>query len=169
MVHNTNHAGDIARDRLTGIVEKNPGIHVRRLSIITGQSWNTCLHHLRHLEQKGVLASRKVQGRLCWFDCRTGAQQSKEGVCLLRDPANRVLAEMILANPGRSQTELATDLHMATTVVHRRVTRMESAGLLMREPHSHSMQVFPTPNLEDVTVQVGGARFRPPAPWGFNT
>ncbi len=145
-------AGSLARNRLTGVVEKNPGVHVSRLSLITGLSWNTCLHHLRILERQGQLVSRKVNAKLCWFDVRQGAQRSKQATCLLRDPMNLRIAELVLASPGSSQIELARALDLAASVIHRRLSALEAAGLLLRKAESRSKFVFPSDRLHPMTI-----------------
>ncbi len=151
MAQHTKNAGNLARDRILGVIETSPGVHVRRLSVLTGTSWNTCLHHLRVLERSGHVTSRKVQGKLCWFDTRSGALQAKEGICLLRDHTNLAIAQHIMATPGTTQIGIASALDLAASVVHRRVVAMEAAGLLHREAESRSMHVTASEKLQAVT------------------
>lgn len=144
MAQKGSSAGSLARDRIMGVVGTSPGIHVRRVSLLTGLSWNTCLHHLRVLARDGQLTSRKVQGKLCWFDTRQGAVQSKRGICLLRDETNRSIATHVLSSPGSSQIHIARSLGLAASVVHRRVIAMEEAGLVTRQAEERCIRVEPT-------------------------
>jgi len=149
-------------ERLLSLIRANPGIHVRRLAQLVGLSWNTCLHHLRTMEAQDRVVSRKVQGRVCYFDRTRGAVDGKEALCLLRDPDNRRLVQRILEEPGRKQVEIAKALSMPTSTVHRRVARMEAAGLIRRMHESRSMLVFPSERLG----ALGGAQVPADDPFG---
>jgi predicted transcriptional regulator len=140
-------AGSIARERIMAVVKTNPGIHVRRISLITGLSWSTCLHHLRFLDKAHEATSRKVQGKLCWFDSRQGALQTKTGICLLRDATNQVIADQIVTTPGTSQIHIARTLGLAASVVHRRMVAFEGANLVHRVATDRCMLVVPTDQL----------------------
>lgn len=144
-----------SRQRILSIVTANPGIHIRRLSLLVGLSWNTCQHHLRVLQQRGDVSRRKINGKVCWFDARNGAFQRKRATCLLRDPQNMRLAQAILQEPGSNQLHLAQSLELAASAVHRRVTRMEEAGLVVRMPESRSVHVFPSNDMRPVAEQAG--------------
>lgn len=145
------------RERLLSLIKSNPGIHIRRLSHLTGLSWNTCLHHLRAMERGTQVTSRKVQGKVCWFDATEGAIKGKVATCLLRDPDNLKLAHQVLATPGHNQSKIAASLAMAASVVHRRLTAMEEAGLVVRMPQSRSVHVFPTQELTSAATKPGFA------------
>ena len=123
--------------------------------MILGMSWNTILHHLRHMEASGRLTSCKVQGRVCWFDRRQGAYKVKAGTALLRNVDNKRLAIQIMMSPGRNQLQLATELNLATSVVHRRVVQMEEAGLIHRTPISRSVVIHPSDELMEVADRAG--------------
>jgi predicted transcriptional regulator len=137
------------------MVRSSPGIHIRKLAQLMGLSWNTCLHHLRNMEAQGHVVSRKVQGRVCYFDRSQGAVQGKEAVCLLRDPDNRRLAQHIMTTPGQKQVEIARALSLATSTVHRRVARMEDAGLVERLAGARSMHVFPSQSMQPMARDAG--------------
>lgn len=150
----TPHAEHV-RQRLLHVVRADPGIHVRRLSLVTGMSWNACLHHLRTLEAAGVLVSRKVGSRVCWYDSSDGAFRHKTAAALLRDRHNLRVARAVSAEPGQSQSDLAQRLGCAASSVHRRVSRLERAGLLRRTVATGARHVFPTDQLGDLARRAG--------------
>lgn len=153
MAQHGSNAGDIARERILSVVKTSPGIHIRRISLLTGLSWNTCLHHLRVLDLGNQVTSRKVQGKRCWFDTRSGAVNAKRGICLMRDSINLSIANEVLGQPGNSQINIATNLDLAASVVHRRLVAMEQAGLVTRQPENRKMSVHPTQALEAVAAK----------------
>lgn len=151
----------ITRARIQAIVRADPGIHIRRIAALSGLSWNTIQYHLRRMETAGTVVSRKVQGNVCYFDREAGAFHGKQGQALLREPRNVLLARHLIDHGGSSQRELATELGLAASVIHRRITKFEEAGLVERVPEGRSMLVFPR---EDLTVGLGRAGLLPRHP-----
>ncbi len=139
----------VSRDRLISLVAANPGIHVRRLAMLTGMSWNNCQHHLRSLERNQQITSRKVDGRVCWFDRRHGAHRGKAATVVLRDPINKRIATAIRDHPGIHQQALAEQLDLAASVVHRRVIRLVDTGLVLRHQDSRRMILHAAASLEE--------------------
>ncbi len=132
------------------MVAADPGVHVRRLAPLVNLSWNCCNSHLRILEREGRVVSRKVDGKLCWFDRETAAVQNKDARCVLRDSGHRAVAQEVLAQPGANQVTLAQSLRLADSSVHRHLARLEREGLIVRMSGGRSRQVFPTQRLQDL-------------------
>lgn len=137
------------------LIAANPGLHVLRASHLLGLNWNTCLHHVRRLEGERRITVRKLDGRLCLFDRREGAAANKVAPLLLRDPRNADLAHAVMESPGVNQKSLAESLGLAASVVHRRLLRLEEAGLVQRAPRERSLAVFPTAALESAWPTLG--------------
>lgn len=148
----------ITRARIQALVRADPGIHIRRIAALSGLSWNTVQYHLRRMEADGTVASRKVQGNVCYFDRSSGAFHGKQGQALLREPRNVLLARHLIQNGGSSQRELAESLGLAASVIHRRIHRFEEAGLVERIPEGRSVLVFPR---EDLSLGLGRAGLLP--------
>ncbi|HEX2065183.1 MAG TPA: winged helix-turn-helix transcriptional regulator [Candidatus Thermoplasmatota archaeon] len=141
-------SGERQRAFLLGLVAANPGLHVLRAANLLGLNWNTCLHHARRLEGERRIVLRKVAGRLCLFDRRDGAVAPRLAPLLLREGRNAEMARLILERPGLNQKGLAAALGVAASVVHRRLLRLEQAGLVDRLPQARGFAVFATPALE---------------------
>lgn len=148
----------ITRARIQALVRADPGIHIRRIAFLSGLSWNTVQYHLRRMEAAGTVVSRKVQGNVCYFDRSAGAFHGKQGQALLREPRNVLLARHLVDNGGRSQRELAQELGLAASVIHRRIQKFEEAGLVERIPEGRSVLVFPR---EDLSVGLTRAGLLP--------
>lgn len=140
--------GDRQRQLLLGLVASNPGVHVLRAAYVLGLNWNTCLHHVRRLEGEGRIVLRRVQGRICIFDRSAGAASTRMAPLLLRDERNAEIARLVIATPGLNQKELATQLGMAASVVHRRVVRLEEAGLVHRAAGNRQVNLYATDALQ---------------------
>lgn len=138
----------LVHDRFLAMIEANPGIHIRQLSLLTGLSWNTCQHHLRTMQRNGLVTDRKIEGKVCWYDCTHGAVRGKSAAFLLRDPQNLALAQKIVATPGHNQRQFAKDMGLAPSIIHRRVIKLEEAGLVERVAGGRSMAVYPSQRLE---------------------
>lgn len=147
----------LVHDRFLALIQSNPGIHIRQISMLTGLSWNTCQHHLRTMHREGMVTDRKIEGKVCWFDCTSGAVRGKSAAFLLRDPQNMALARKIVSTPGANQRQVAAELGLAPSIVHRRVVKMEEAGLIERVPGGRSMAVFPSQQLADLTGEDAAA------------
>ncbi len=143
------------RSRILALVQAIPGIHVRRLSILTGSSWNACLHHLRVLESEGSVVHRKVGALVCWYDRSKGAVHNKDAAALLGDGRNVQVARLVANEPGQNQNALAERLGCAPSSVHRRVRRMEAAGLLRRDASFGAMRVYPSDGLGALADRAG--------------
>ncbi len=138
--------------RIHALIRADPGIHIRRVAFLTGLSWNTIQYHLRRMEARGMVVSEKVEGNVCFFDRAAGAFHGKAGQALLRDARNVLLARHLIQHGGMSQKELAEGLGLAASVIHRRVSKFEEAGLIERVPEGRSLLVFAK---EDLTVGLG--------------
>lgn len=140
--------GDRHRAHLLSLVAANPGLHIMRAACLLGLNWNTCLHHARRLEREGVVVLRKVSGKLCLFDRREGSVQARLAPLLLREVRNADLARLVVERSGLNQKAMADELGVAASVVHRRLVRLEDAGLVQRVPQANGRAVYATAALE---------------------
>ena len=147
-VHEGRPKGDRQRQLLLALVASNPGVHVLRAAALLGLNWNTCLHHVRRLEGAGLVTVRKVSGRVCLFDRKSGSASSRIGNLLLRDERNMGLARLLIEAPGVNQKSLAGKLGVAASVAHYRLVRLEEAGLIQRVNRGREVCVFPTEAME---------------------
>lgn len=154
-LHPGRRSGDRTRGLLLALITANPGLHVLRAAHLLGLNWNTCLHHVRRLEGERRVTVRKLDGRLCLFDRREGAAAHKVAPLLLRDPRNADVARAVLDAPGANQKGLADRLGLAASVIHRRLLRLEQAGLVQRTAQDRSLAVFPTAALESAWPSFG--------------
>ncbi len=92
---------------------------------------------------------------MCWYDRSRGAVANKAAAALLRDNRNMRVARLVAAEPGQNQTALAERLGCAPSSVHRRVRRMEKAGILRRDQSLGANRIYPSKDLEAMATRAG--------------
>lgn len=136
------------RDHLLAAVRAAPGLHTSRLALLVGLTPSACGHHLRHLERDCQIVALEDRGRRCWFG-RRRAVAAKHGVCLLRRPGTRRVADRLLAAPGEDLGAVAKATGQAATCAQRRLAALAEAGLVLRVPVGRSIQWFPAQALQE--------------------
>lgn len=146
--------GDRQRTLLLALVDADPGIHVLRAAHILGVNWNTCLHHVRRMAGEGTIVVAKVRGRLCLFD-RNGTVARRLVHVLLRDPRTADIARLLVTTPGLNQKELAQELGIAPSAVHRHMRMLQSADLVERVRHGREVTNHPADVLREAWMARG--------------
>lgn len=141
--------GRIQRQRLLDVIRNDPGINVRRLARIAGTGWTNCEHHLRRLEEQGLVRRRRIQGHWGMFATATVGAPHAEGVGLLRDERNWRIVEAVRRAPGCRQVDLAAQVYISPSSLCRRLQALDENGLIRRTGGHHDMRLFPTAELEE--------------------
>ncbi len=141
------------RAELNGMVCKSPGITVPDLCQESGLSRNAVLHHLRMLEDQGMIVHRRMGRSTHWFENggRYGRER-KDAYAVLHDDRTRDVAQFILRNPGSHQGAIGSALGLSPSVVHWHMKRLEDALLVERERVGRSVQCFPGGSLADLSL-----------------
>jgi len=69
-------------------------------------------------------------------------------------PAHAYLLRLVLANPGITQTGIATELKLAKSTVTRFVEALEAKGYLLRNKSGREQLVFPTKMAKAIGAQL---------------
>lgn len=136
--------GDVTRTRLMQVVRADPGMHVRRLAQIAGLAWTTCEHHLRCMEEQGLVSRRLVQGRWRVYASDEVPASSFERTGLMRDPRNQCIVDVVTASPGQPQEVVSALAGLPQSTLSRRMACLEEAGLIKRRRDGRSHRVFPS-------------------------
>lgn len=122
-----------APDALTGYLAATPGAHFSKirddLKLGTGETQ----HHLRQLEDDGVVESRKDGDYRRYFP---GGQFSEfEQVVLghLRRETQRGILAALLEDPAATSGDIAAQLEVSRPTISKHAARLEEANLLSRE------------------------------------
>jgi predicted transcriptional regulator len=122
-----------APDALTGYLNATPGAHFSKirddLQLGTGETQ----HHLRQLEDDGVVESRKDGDYRRYYP--TGQFSEFEQIVLghLRRDTQRGVLVALLEDPGATAGDIGARLDVSKATVSKHAGRLEEAGLLSRE------------------------------------
>jgi predicted transcriptional regulator len=111
------------------VIQSEPGIHFQDLVRRSGLPNGTAVHHVRKLEQAGLVAARPLGRYTCYFPGTPERAALAAAPVTRSNGARRILAE-VAASPGLSGSELATRLGLQPSTVAYHVKRLEQVGLL---------------------------------------
>ncbi|MFB1066592.1 winged helix-turn-helix transcriptional regulator [Natrinema sp. H-ect4] len=116
-------------------VRKQPGAYLSAVSDRTEVPLSTVRHHVRVLEDEGLVTARKVNGKRRYFL----EDDDAELLAALAEPAKREVLETI-AEFGRAPNgRLADALERDPSTVSHHLAALEDAGLVVREKDGRSM------------------------------
>lgn len=122
------------RSRILAIVDAEPGVHVRELARRLGTTRNGTDHHVRRLQQAGLVTVVAGNGYSCVF--RRGTVE--DGLMRAAEPLKAEGARAILAlavqAPGIGVREAAARLGMSPGTASHHLRKLRGAGLLLPGP-----------------------------------
>jgi DNA-binding MarR family transcriptional regulator len=121
------------RNDLMALVEQQPGIHVLEMCRRLGRPRGTVQHHVRKLEQLGLLVTHAAHGYVCCYPRRGAAERQAATDALLKSDATRRVLAAVVAAPGRTGTQLADELGLTRQTLHHHVSRLRQAGLVVAD------------------------------------
>ncbi len=125
--------GPAMRNRILACIAESPGIHMNDAANQLDVAWNTLGHHVRRMETKTQLITRKVANRTELYPA--GMSQVVQAlVSVLRDPkCTRVLKEIHEAHPDvRGVYEMRDKLGMSLKVTLKHVNRLLDDELVVK-------------------------------------
>jgi predicted transcriptional regulator len=127
------HDGPLMRQRILACVAETPSIHMNDAANQLGVAWNTLGHHVRRLEARGELVTRRVANRTELYPAGL-PPVIRRLISALRDPDCRhVLQEIHDAHPdARGVYEMSAKLVLSRKVVLRHVTRLLEEELIVK-------------------------------------
>ena len=108
-----------------------------------GTSWGVTQYHLDRLEKAGLLTSQRTGHHRCYFLPGAVKREDQKTVALFRVDTTRRVAELVVAKPGLTQTQLCAELGISASAMSKQVSRLESAGLVRREAGEGAARLFP--------------------------
>ena len=122
-----------APDALTGYLTTTPGAHFSKirddLKLGTGETQ----HHLRQLEDDGVVESRKDGDYRRYFPAGQFSEFEQVVLGHLRRETPRGILAALLEEPAATSGDIAAQLDVSTPTISKHAARLEEAGLLSRE------------------------------------
>jgi len=121
---------NFTRGMIYGFIMSNPGVHYNFIKQKLGLNNGSIVYHLTVLERQELIKSEKV-GLYKRFYPRCGTL-SDSGIMELTD-AQESLLELVRANPGLTQREIASRLGLSGRVVNYHVGLLQRSRLLTLE------------------------------------
>lgn len=123
--------GPRTRQGILRVIQAQPGISKSELARALGLAWGTVTHHLRMLEEAGLVTSQRIRARVRFFDASLEKSQLIN-LAFLENPARGVLDCL---QPGRAVgiAELSKELAISRKVVRRQLELLVNAGLVSKD------------------------------------
>ncbi|NHN48123.1 helix-turn-helix domain-containing protein [Halostella sp. JP-L12] len=119
-----------SRERLYETVVDAPGVHLSELCDRAGVTLSTARHHLRVLEDEGLIATAKHRGKRRYFPA--GDDERELAAAMSDDAAATVLETLAYTGPATVST-LAEELGRDPSTVTHHLKRLDEDGLVARE------------------------------------
>jgi predicted transcriptional regulator len=119
------------RRRLNDAIRREPGITPAELQRHTGLHYTTCVHHLRILQELGLVELRRVGGQIHCFEQgrRLGSREMNTQLAL-RSATTRELLEALARSPGLTPSQAAAAMGMHRSSIKYHVDRLRKWDLV---------------------------------------
>jgi predicted ArsR family transcriptional regulator len=140
------------RERIVAIVAASPGVHEMAVARELGISHTLTQYHVRMLVEFGSVEVKRFGGRKCLF--LPGGLGRTERSLLLAERGGKAgqVVDLVAAQPGIAQRELARALGIAESSVKWHLDRLERQGLLAVERGPSGKRVRLTGDAERARV-----------------
>lgn len=124
------------RSTLLEHIKQNPGTHFREMSRTFCMKEGALTHHLSVLEREGFVRSKKFAGKKIYY--LTGSAPMPKDV-------KEMIAELVVATPGITQSDIARELEISRMLVHYHVDRLLKEEVIFTKENG----LYPRPNLDN--------------------
>ena len=121
------------RGAILGYLATTPGAHFSKLRDDLKLGTGETQHHLRRLEERGTVESRRDGDYRRFFPAGRFSAFEQVALGYLRRDTARGMVLALLRDPAASGTDLAERLGVSRSTVSKYAAELESAGLLSRE------------------------------------
>lgn len=129
------------RARLMERIEREPGVHYQAILREDGIGKGALEHHLRKLEEAGLVVAQRGSGYTCFFAKGGTDRRVMAAAPLLKSPSSRRVLQAIAAAPGRSAIQVAHDVGLQPATVNHHLKRLRGAGLIETERNGRMLAV----------------------------
>lgn len=140
------------RARVHELVAQDPGLSLSEISARAGLAWGTTVHHLRRLEQHGMVVSQRDLGHRRFFLANTPAAAQRSAMAVVMHPTARRIAEYVAQRPGTDQAGLCEALGLNNPAASKHLSHFEQRGLVVAERSGRSRHYHPTGGLHSALL-----------------
>ena len=124
------------RSTLLDHIKSNPGTHFREMSRTFCMKEGSLTHHLSVLEREGFVKSKMFAGKKIYY---------LAGSTPMPKDFKEMIAELVTAKPGITQSDIARELEISRMLVHYHVDRLLKEEVIFTKENG----LYPRPNLEN--------------------
>ncbi|HEX2066425.1 MAG TPA: hypothetical protein VHI93_06385 [Candidatus Thermoplasmatota archaeon] len=132
------------RARVHEVVVNDPGLSLEEVRARAGIAWGTAVHHLRRLENTGLLVSVAQSARRRYFAANTPASRNRTQVAALAHPTTRRVADLVRQRPGVDQTGLCEALGLRNPAASKHLGQLAAQGLVLAQRLGRRCHYHPT-------------------------
>lgn len=126
------------------VVVQDPGLSLEEVRSRAGIAWGTAVHHLRRLEDTGLLVSIVQNARRRYFAANTPASSHRAHVAALSHPTARRVADFVRQRPGVDQSGLCAALGLRNPTASKHLQQLATHGLVLAERDGRRCRYHPT-------------------------
>lgn len=137
------------RDKVYQLIRATPGLGVSEIAERTGFGWGTTVYHLDRLERAKFVTSERSGLHRCYYPVGEVAKDDRKVIGALKSDTTRSIAELLVARPGVTQSELCDALGMSASAASKQITKLEKSGLVRREREWKTARLYAQGPLND--------------------
>ena len=118
------------RDIVFNYIKNYPGSHLRKISKELSLGMGDTQHHLKFLENKGVVRSRRMRMYKVYYDVSIIEGRQESILAVLRQETSRAILLYLVETPGATQGDLAKHLGLSSPTVNWHMSRLSEIGLI---------------------------------------
>lgn len=138
------------RERILELVDQEPGIHFRELARRLDMGHGILDHHLRKLEDAGMLGEHKTESHRCYFRPGETDQAERQALAAVKAGGPLRIMEALATSPGSSITQVADEAGLARSTASHHVDRLADVGVIAAEIQGRAKRLHLTPLGEEV-------------------
>ncbi|MES2154715.1 MAG: winged helix-turn-helix transcriptional regulator [bacterium] len=132
------------RARVHEVITQDPGLSLSDVRTRTGIAWGTAVHHLRRLEDNGMVVSVSQLSRRRYFAADTPAASQRTAMAVVMHPTARRIANLVSQQPGLDQTAICQTLGLNNPSASKHLRQFAGQGLVLVERDGRSRIYRPT-------------------------
>lgn len=140
------------RARVHEVIAQDPGLSLSQVSARAGIAWGTAVHHLRRLEQHGMVVSLRDMGHRRFFIANTPAAAQRAAVSVVMHPTARRIAEFVAHRPGTDQAGICQALGLNNPAASKHLSHFEQRGLVVAQRSGRSRHYHATGGLHSALL-----------------
>ncbi len=140
------------RDIVFKYIKNYPGSHLRKISKELSLGMGDTQHHLKFLENMGVVRSRRMRMYKVYYDVSIIEGRQESILAVLRQETSRAILLYLEETPGATQGELAKHLGLTSPTINWHMARLIEIGLVYNRKDGRFVKYNIKGDLKEITA-----------------